>query len=511
MKQVNSILDLLGGKNPSPLKNNKASSTAFQETFQQHFKVAKQSSKKTPLGHFASEPNQNQRSLSLNKRSDASPLKAKSPSVLDPQKNKPLDPETKKQPLGSDKEKTTVVSEKEKTDAPESNQPADPNAAAQVAWLPMEELMLQMEVNPAQVQGQSETVAEEQEQALVSNQPLPTEVNAAALLIMADETAPSQPGAEVAEELPTETLNKVLQQLEVAIKQGTENTDDMSSQDPVMSMLLNRLRQTQQATTLQSLATLPTSQGLQQPALPPLDPQVLLKFAKELLGADPNAAANNLSMSNNSTSLFQTLLNEAVATHYEQGGQQDQSSSQFQQQQTTSQTQQSAPASPQGAEQTGKFSLLAEGYQDKINVIQQLVDKMRLMHHNGQREMQVLLKPHDLGQVHMRLMEQQGKFNLHLIAESQATQQLLESTIGQLKQNFEAQGIRLEQVLIQFTPNQTQSGGQSKEHDAQRSKEQASPKRIAKVSDESDEEWNGQSLTPAQQHMLKSYMVNYLV
>lgn len=516
MKQVNSILDLLGGQDASPLKKNKATDPAFKHTLQQHWQVATSSLKKAPLGRLAEDLHGANRQPSK----AVSPLKPKQEtkhvSPLAPDKKQPLEsahkpaePEAKEKMLApADKVEKPAPTEAEPTESTEATVPTE---ATLVAWLPMQDLLAQLQVNAV-----SPAVVDE----VPAEVPVNTEANALTTIPVVDVEAALPATAVLNDEIPAEELNKVLAQLEAAASQSTSANADIPEDNPVMSMLLTNLKQ-----ALAQQSTTGTPAGVQVPTtltdaahaplnmpIPAVEPQVLLKFAKELLAGESTGVATGGSSGATGHQLFQTLLNEAVTSQYDQTGQQEQQSSQFQHQQATPQSAQAVTATAQGPEQAGKFSLLAEGHLDKINVIQQLVDKMRLMHHNGQREMQVLLKPYDLGTVHMRLLEKDGGFNLHLVAENKATHELLESTIGQLKQNFEAQGIRLEQVLIQLDPRQAQSGGEPKDNFSQRAKEQANSKRVAKVSGELDDEWSEQTqLTSVQQQMLKSYMVNYLV
>lgn len=117
-----------------------------------------------------------------------------------------------------------------------------------------------------------------------------------------------------------------------------------------------------------------------------------------------------------------------------------------------------------------KQSGLSKEVADTGEVIKQILDYMKI-HINGEAtEMEMQLHPASLGSIHLQVALKAGAITAQFSAQNEAVKAALESQIVQLKENLEAQGLKIEAVEVtiashEFERNleQDNKGEQSKE------------------------------------------------
>lgn len=112
-----------------------------------------------------------------------------------------------------------------------------------------------------------------------------------------------------------------------------------------------------------------------------------------------------------------------------------------------------APAAggPGGEQLEGAGELppdLREGRLQLPPLIKQVAAGMRLVSRGGRSEINLQLKPESLGRLSLTVAVENGLVTARLHAESRAVGQLIESSLGQLKQMLQEQGLRLERLEV---------------------------------------------------------------
>jgi flagellar hook-length control protein FliK len=80
------------------------------------------------------------------------------------------------------------------------------------------------------------------------------------------------------------------------------------------------------------------------------------------------------------------------------------------------------------------------------SILDQVVQSATLAVRNGEQEFRVQLKPDFLGAMEVRVSVDSGTVTVRLSVESAATRQLIDNNIGQLKQAFGTDHVRVEHV-----------------------------------------------------------------
>jgi flagellar hook-length control protein FliK len=78
----------------------------------------------------------------------------------------------------------------------------------------------------------------------------------------------------------------------------------------------------------------------------------------------------------------------------------------------------------------------------------QIVDKAVFRLRNGQSEVRIDLKPDSLGHVRLQIVTENHQVTLRITAESHAAKNLIDSGIGQLKADLQAQGLRVDELEV---------------------------------------------------------------
>jgi flagellar hook-length control protein FliK len=81
-------------------------------------------------------------------------------------------------------------------------------------------------------------------------------------------------------------------------------------------------------------------------------------------------------------------------------------------------------------------------------VMQQIVQKARVMVQGNQQTMQMQLKPEHLGQLNLQIVVDNGVVTAKFQAENPQVKHMLEASMHQLKQDLQAQGLKVQQVDV---------------------------------------------------------------
>jgi flagellar hook-length control protein FliK len=84
----------------------------------------------------------------------------------------------------------------------------------------------------------------------------------------------------------------------------------------------------------------------------------------------------------------------------------------------------------------------------RAETLGQIVDKAVFRLRNGQSEVRIDLKPDSLGHVRLQIVTENHQVSLRIMAESHAAKNLIDSGIGQLKADLQAQGLRVDELEV---------------------------------------------------------------
>ncbi len=84
----------------------------------------------------------------------------------------------------------------------------------------------------------------------------------------------------------------------------------------------------------------------------------------------------------------------------------------------------------------------------KAEVLNQIVDRAVFKLNNGQSEVRIDLKPDFLGHVRLQIVTENHQVSLRILAESAAVKDLIDGHLGQLKNDLQAQGLKVDEIDV---------------------------------------------------------------
>ncbi len=122
---------------------------------------------------------------------------------------------------------------------------------------------------------------------------------------------------------------------------------------------------------------------------------------------------------------------------------------------------------------------------NREQLFEQMVERTKIMVHNGQNEMEISLKPDHLGRLQFRLSVENHLVTANFVAESAQVKEVIESNLAQLKQQLQEAGITLDAFSVSVGGEKTnkeglpqawhQQNGHSQQRKGSWSEESASP------------------------------------
>ncbi len=84
----------------------------------------------------------------------------------------------------------------------------------------------------------------------------------------------------------------------------------------------------------------------------------------------------------------------------------------------------------------------------KTDVLNQIVDRAVFKLSNGQSEVRIDLKPDFLGPVRLQIVTESHQVSLRILAESHAVKGIIEGNLGQLKNDLQTQGLKVDEIDV---------------------------------------------------------------
>ena len=84
----------------------------------------------------------------------------------------------------------------------------------------------------------------------------------------------------------------------------------------------------------------------------------------------------------------------------------------------------------------------------KTDVLNQIVDRAVFKLNNEQSEVRIDLKPDFLGHVRLQIVTDSHQVNLRILAESSIVKELIDGNLGQLKNDLQSQGLKVDEIEV---------------------------------------------------------------
>ncbi|HEY3109810.1 MAG TPA: flagellar hook-length control protein FliK [Chloroflexota bacterium] len=98
---------------------------------------------------------------------------------------------------------------------------------------------------------------------------------------------------------------------------------------------------------------------------------------------------------------------------------------------------------------------------DGSQLVRDIAQQIGLLGGQGKSDFQLQLNPESLGRLHVRLTMEDGGMTVRMTAQSSEARSAIESSLGQLRQSFQEQGIRVDRFVVVAAPAQF---GQDNQH-----------------------------------------------
>lgn len=85
---------------------------------------------------------------------------------------------------------------------------------------------------------------------------------------------------------------------------------------------------------------------------------------------------------------------------------------------------------------------------DAADVIRQIIDSVKVVAAESIQSMEIQLNPENLGKIHLTVTAKDGIMTAQLTAQDEAVKKVLESQLAQLKENFNNQGLKVQNVEV---------------------------------------------------------------
>jgi flagellar hook-length control protein FliK len=83
-----------------------------------------------------------------------------------------------------------------------------------------------------------------------------------------------------------------------------------------------------------------------------------------------------------------------------------------------------------------------------IQLVKQIAEQIGLLGGQGKSDFQLQLNPASLGRLHVRLTMEDGAMTVRMTAQTPEARSAIESNLGQLRQSFQEQGIRVDRFVV---------------------------------------------------------------
>jgi len=85
---------------------------------------------------------------------------------------------------------------------------------------------------------------------------------------------------------------------------------------------------------------------------------------------------------------------------------------------------------------------------NRVEVINQIVEKINLMFHNGSTEMDLDLQPENLGKIQLKVVLEGQVITASFVTKSESVKEIIETNLAQLRKTFEDNGIQVQDLMV---------------------------------------------------------------
>lgn len=108
---------------------------------------------------------------------------------------------------------------------------------------------------------------------------------------------------------------------------------------------------------------------------------------------------------------------------------------------------------------------------DAADIVQQIIDSVKVITTQNLQSMEIQLNPENLGKIHLIVTSKDGIMTAQLTAQDEAVKKAIESQLAQLKENFNNQGLKVQNVEVAveshaYDQNRDLAGNDRQEHEA---------------------------------------------
>lgn len=122
------------------------------------------------------------------------------------------------------------------------------------------------------------------------------------------------------------------------------------------------------------------------------------------------------------------------------------------------------------------------------DVIDQIVESIKLNSTSELKSMEIMLNPQNLGKVNLLVSVREGVVTAKIVAENEQVQKALESQIITLKENIQNQGIKIDEVQVTVSTNAFESNEQFEQERQEQTRKTTRRLRLDGFDDSEDEE-----------------------
>jgi len=104
----------------------------------------------------------------------------------------------------------------------------------------------------------------------------------------------------------------------------------------------------------------------------------------------------------------------------------------------------------------------------QADTLRQIVNKAALNVESGRSEFKIDLKPESLGHLKLQILTENNQVTVRILAENPLVKDMIESNLGQLKANFQNQGLEIEKFDVSVAQDSNKNGARDSRYDSKK-------------------------------------------
>jgi len=104
----------------------------------------------------------------------------------------------------------------------------------------------------------------------------------------------------------------------------------------------------------------------------------------------------------------------------------------------------------------------------QADTLRQIVNKAALKVESGRSEFKINLKPESLGHLKLQILTENNQVTVRILAENPLVKDMIESNLGQLKANFQNQGLEIEKFDVSVAQDSNKNGARDSRYDSKK-------------------------------------------